>query len=144
MDPPARMGGGFGGRGLPNRGGAPALPGGELTCSTRGCDFGVTPGIVKIPAICGVTRTTIDEEGSVVPLMSSIWRVRPTISNCKPDTTGIVMGTVPSPKLVIVNLADSPSVICAGWMVAYTSGSSAMAGAAKTRAAPAIAIKNRP
>src|SRR5450755_4369379 len=122
MDPPARMGGGFGARGLPDRG-VPPLPGGELTCSTTGCDFGVTPGMVKIPAICGVTRTTVAEEGSIVPLINSTWRVRATISNCRPDTTGMVMGAVPSPKLVIVNIADSPSVICAGWMVLYTSGS---------------------
>jgi hypothetical protein len=100
--------------------------------------------MVKIPAICGVTRTTIDEEGSVVPLINSICWVRAMISNCKPDTTGMVMGALPSPKFVIVNLADSPSVICAGWMVAYTSGSSAMAGAAATSDTPISAISHLP
>src|SRR5271154_4969164 len=109
------MGGGSGARRTPEMGGgAPGVPGGALTCSTSGCDLGGTAGMVKIPAICGVTRTTIDDEGSVVPLTISTWRVRPTISNCSPETTGMVMGAVPSPKFVIVNFADSPSVICAG------------------------------
>src|SRR6202035_3431844 len=142
MDPPARMGRGFGAGKLGR--GAPALPGGGLTCNTTGGDFGVTPGMLKIPAICGVTRTTIDEEGSVVPLINSIWWVWATISNCKPDTTGLVMGAAPSPKLVIVNRADSPSVICAGWIVAYTSGSSAIAGAADTSNTPASTISHPP
>src|SRR5476649_725028 len=107
------MGGGLGVRELLGEG-APALPGSELTCSTRGCDLGVTAGMLKIPAICGVTLITMDDEGNVVPLLISTWRVRPMISNRKPETTGMLIGAVPSPKFVIVNLADSPKVICAG------------------------------
>src|SRR6202041_2148093 len=91
-----------------------ALLAAPLTCSTSGWAFGVTAGIVKIPAICGVTRIMIEVEGSVVPLMSCTSRVRPLVSNFKPETTGILIGFVPSPKFVMVNWADSPNSICAG------------------------------
>ena len=88
-----------------------------MTCSTTGCDFGVTPGMEKIPAICGVTRTTIDVEGSVVPLMISIWRVRPMISNCKPETTGMVMGAVLLLGMLLYQITASETgyyAVCCG------------------------------
>ena len=59
-----------------------------LTRSTRGCDVGVIPGMVKVPATCGVTRITIVVVASVAPRMISFRRDRSTTRNSNPGTTG--------------------------------------------------------
>src|ERR1035438_8509804 len=92
------------------------------------------PGIVKLPATCGVTRTTVVVGASVAPLMNSMRRDRSTTRNSNPDTSGKVMGCVSASRLVIVSCADSPMVISAGSIVALTNSPVATAGAMASNA----------
>src|ERR1700682_2382576 len=98
LEPPGTKGVGAGEAPLPNREDEP-LPLLGLTRSTRGGDVGVRPGMVNMPASSGVTRTMVDVDSMVLPLIIWIWRDWPTTRNSNPATTGSGTENVPPPEV---------------------------------------------